>query len=135
MVTARTITGLFDALDTFHRAIRAVTVMLTEDSSADLAGQVRVGALSGAAGGVPEGLGAPAHRVRAPSGGPPGIPGRAAPARSRRPGASAFLSRSRTLTTGATLAQGPDVDLSVALPSAVSPMVTRCVSSGLMAAG
>jgi hypothetical protein len=38
--------------------IRAVTVILTEDGSADLAGQVRVGALIGAAGGVPEGLGA-----------------------------------------------------------------------------
>jgi DNA-binding transcriptional LysR family regulator len=62
MVTACTITGLFDALDAFHRAHPGVVVTLLEHSSAELTAQVRAGvidvALVGVAGEVPEGLAA-----------------------------------------------------------------------------
>src|SRR5512146_2840508 len=62
MVTACTITGLFDALDAFHRAHPGVVVTLLEHSSAELAAQVRAGtidlALVGVAGEAPEGLAA-----------------------------------------------------------------------------
>ncbi|HEX3961197.1 MAG TPA: LysR family transcriptional regulator [Trebonia sp.] len=60
MVTACTITGLFDALDGFHRAHPGVALTLVEDSSAELAERARSGALDlaliGAAGALPEGL-------------------------------------------------------------------------------
>jgi DNA-binding transcriptional LysR family regulator len=60
MVTACTITGLFDALDAFHRAHPGVVLTLVEDSSAELAERARSGALDlaliGAAGAAPEGL-------------------------------------------------------------------------------
>jgi DNA-binding transcriptional LysR family regulator len=62
MVTACTVTGLFDALDAFHRAHPGVTVTLTEEGSSHLVGLVRSGdidlALIGAAGGAPDGLAA-----------------------------------------------------------------------------
>jgi DNA-binding transcriptional LysR family regulator len=62
MVTACTITGLFDALDAFHRAHPGVVVTLLEHSSAELTAQVRAGtidlALIGAAGEAPAGLAA-----------------------------------------------------------------------------
>jgi DNA-binding transcriptional LysR family regulator len=62
MVTACTITGLFDALDAFHRAHPGVAVTLLEHNSAELAAQVRAGvidvALVGVAGEAPEGLAA-----------------------------------------------------------------------------
>lgn len=62
MVIACTITGLFDALDTFHRAHPGVAVTLLEDNSAALAEHVRSGAvdiaLTGAAGSPPPGLAA-----------------------------------------------------------------------------
>jgi DNA-binding transcriptional LysR family regulator len=62
MVTACTITGLFDALDAFHRAHPGVVVTLLEHSSAELTAQVRAGvidvALVGVAGEAPEGLAA-----------------------------------------------------------------------------
>lgn len=62
MVTACTITGLFDALDAFHRAHPGVTVTLLEHNSAELTAQVRAGiidvALVGVAGEAPEGLAA-----------------------------------------------------------------------------
>jgi DNA-binding transcriptional LysR family regulator len=57
MVTACTITALFDALDAFHRAHPGVALTLVEDSSAGLAERVRAGtldlALIGAAGPPP----------------------------------------------------------------------------------
>jgi len=60
MVTACTITALFDALDAFHRARPGVALTLVEDSSAGLAERARSGALDlaliGAAGAPPEGL-------------------------------------------------------------------------------
>ena len=60
MVTACTITALFDALAAFHRAHPGVTITLLEDNSADLAEHTRSGALDvaliGAAGGPPSGL-------------------------------------------------------------------------------
>jgi DNA-binding transcriptional LysR family regulator len=60
MVTACTITALFDALATFHRAHPRVAITLLEDNSAPLAERVRSGALDialiGAAGGPPPGL-------------------------------------------------------------------------------
>jgi DNA-binding transcriptional LysR family regulator len=60
MVTACTITALFDALDRFHRAHPGVILAVVEASSAELAGRVRAGtldlALIGAAGTPPEGL-------------------------------------------------------------------------------
>ena len=60
MVTACTITALFDALDGFHRAHPGVTLTLIEGSAAELADQARSGALDlaliGAAGALPEGL-------------------------------------------------------------------------------
>ncbi len=62
MVTACTITGLFDALDAFHRAHPGVVVTLLEHSSAELTAQVRAGAIDvalvGVAGEAPEGLAA-----------------------------------------------------------------------------
>jgi len=62
MVTACTITALFDALDGFHRAHPGVALTLVEASSAELAERVRAGtldlALIGAAGVPPEGLSA-----------------------------------------------------------------------------
>ena len=57
MVTACTITGLFDALAGFHRAHPGVAVTLVEDNSAALLGRVRSGtadlALVGLAGDLP----------------------------------------------------------------------------------
>jgi DNA-binding transcriptional LysR family regulator len=62
MVTACTITALFDALDGFHRGHPGVALTLVEASSAELTEQVRAGtldlALVGAAGVLPEGLAA-----------------------------------------------------------------------------
>ena len=60
MVTACTITALFDALAAFHRAHPGVAITLLEDNSAALAEHTRSGALDvaliGAAGGAPPGL-------------------------------------------------------------------------------
>jgi DNA-binding transcriptional LysR family regulator len=60
MVTACTITGLFDALAEFHLAHPGVTITLVEDSSASLTERVRSGtadlALIGASGSPPQGL-------------------------------------------------------------------------------
>ncbi|MCD0483363.1 LysR family transcriptional regulator [Streptacidiphilus sp. ASG 303] len=60
MVTACTVTPLFDALSAFHRAHPGVEVSLIEDDSDRLVGHVREGradmALIGAAGGPPAGL-------------------------------------------------------------------------------
>jgi DNA-binding transcriptional LysR family regulator len=62
MVTACTITALFDALDRFHRAHPGVALAVVEAGSAELAARVREGtldlALIGAAGVPPEGLAA-----------------------------------------------------------------------------
>jgi DNA-binding transcriptional LysR family regulator len=61
MVTACTVTGLFDALADFHRAHPGIPVTLTEDNSARLIERVQSGAadlaLIGAAGRLPPGLG------------------------------------------------------------------------------
>jgi DNA-binding transcriptional LysR family regulator len=60
MVTACTVTGLFDALAGFHDAHPGVAVTLVEEDSAALTGRVRAGtadlALVGVAGGPPPGL-------------------------------------------------------------------------------
>ncbi len=60
MVTACTVTGLFDALAEFHNAYPGVTVTLVESDSASLVERVRSGAadlaLIGAAGGPPPDL-------------------------------------------------------------------------------
>jgi DNA-binding transcriptional LysR family regulator len=60
MVTACTISGLFDALAAFHHAHPGVVVTLIEHSSAELTELIRAGAadlaLIGAAGDPPEGL-------------------------------------------------------------------------------
>jgi DNA-binding transcriptional LysR family regulator len=60
MVTACTVTGLFDALDRFHRARPGITITLVEDDSVSLTERVRSGtadlALIGAAGGTPPDL-------------------------------------------------------------------------------
>jgi DNA-binding transcriptional LysR family regulator len=60
MVTACSVTGLFEALEAFHRAHPGVAIRVREDDSAALAGQVRTGAadvaLIGAGGAVPPGL-------------------------------------------------------------------------------
>jgi len=60
MVTACTITGLFDALAGFHRAHPGVAVTLVEDNSAALLGRLRSGtadlALVGLAGSLPQDL-------------------------------------------------------------------------------
>jgi len=60
MVTACTITALFDALDAFHQAHPGVSISLAEGGSAELADRVRGGALDlaliGAAGAPPEDL-------------------------------------------------------------------------------
>ena len=57
MVTACTITGLFDALAAFHRAHPGVAITLLEDNSATLAERARSGAIDvaliGTAGGPP----------------------------------------------------------------------------------
>jgi DNA-binding transcriptional LysR family regulator len=62
MVTACTVTALFDALAAFHRAHPGVAVTLVEDNSATLSEQVRSGAvdiaLIGAAGSPPPALAA-----------------------------------------------------------------------------
>ncbi len=68
MVTACTITGLFDALAGFHRAHPGVAVTLVEDNSAALLGRVRSGtadlALVGSGGQPAAGPGDAAHRQR-----------------------------------------------------------------------
>jgi DNA-binding transcriptional LysR family regulator len=79
MVTACTVTGLFDALAEFHRAHPAIRITLVEDHSAALAGQVRSGsadlALIGAAGAPPQGLEAlPLHREGLAAAAPAGHP-------------------------------------------------------------
>ena len=60
MVTACTITALFDALDAFHQAHPGVSISLAEGGSAELVDRVRCGALDlaliGAAGAPPEDL-------------------------------------------------------------------------------
>src|SRR5215813_4070270 len=60
MVTACTITALFDALATFHLAYPRVAITLVEDNSATLVEQLRAGtldvALIGAAGESPPGV-------------------------------------------------------------------------------
>jgi DNA-binding transcriptional LysR family regulator len=60
MVVGCTVTPLFDALATFHRAHPGVEISLLEDNSAQLVHAVRGGtvdlALIGAAGAIPEGL-------------------------------------------------------------------------------
>jgi DNA-binding transcriptional LysR family regulator len=60
MVTACTVTGLFDALAEFHRAHPGVGITLIEDNSASLVDRVRSGAadlaLIGASGSPPRGL-------------------------------------------------------------------------------
>lgn len=60
MVTACTITALFDALDAFHQAHPGVSISLAEGGSAELADRVRCGALDlaliGTAGAPPEDL-------------------------------------------------------------------------------
>jgi DNA-binding transcriptional LysR family regulator len=62
MVTACTVTALFDALAALHRAHPGVTITLVEDDSAALTERVRSGtadvALIGAAGSAPRGLAA-----------------------------------------------------------------------------
>ena len=61
MVTACTITRLFDALAAFHRAHPGVAITLAEDNSATLVEQLRAGVLDVAligAGALPSGLGA-----------------------------------------------------------------------------
>jgi DNA-binding transcriptional LysR family regulator len=62
MVTACTITALFDVLAAFHRARPGVTITLVEDDSVALTERVRSGAadiaLIGAAGSAPRGLAA-----------------------------------------------------------------------------
>jgi DNA-binding transcriptional LysR family regulator len=79
MVTACTVTGLFDALEAFHRAHPGVQVTLVEDHSAALAARVRSGsadlALVGAAGATPEDLDAlPVYREGLAAAAPPGHP-------------------------------------------------------------
>ena len=79
MVTACTVTGLFDALAGFRRAHPGVSLTLVEDDSAGLAGRVRDGtadlALIGAAGHLPAGLGAlPVVSERLAAAAPPGHP-------------------------------------------------------------
>jgi DNA-binding transcriptional LysR family regulator len=86
MVTACTVTGLFDALAGFRRAHPGVALTLTEGDSADLAGRVRSGtadlALIGVAGPLPGDLGTlPVASERLAAAAPPGHPvfrGRAA---------------------------------------------------------
>jgi DNA-binding transcriptional LysR family regulator len=77
MVTACTVTGLFDALAGFRRAHPGVSLALTEDSSAGLAARVRDGtadlALVGTAGCLPDDLGAlPVASERLVAAAPPG---------------------------------------------------------------
>lgn len=60
MVTACTVTGLFDALSAFHRAYPGIAITLAEDHSSRLVERVRAGtadlALVGAAGDLPAGV-------------------------------------------------------------------------------
>lgn len=77
MVTACTVTGLFDALAGFRRAHPGVALTLTEDNSAALAARVRDGttdlALVGTAGRLPGDLGAlPVASERLVAAAPPG---------------------------------------------------------------
>jgi DNA-binding transcriptional LysR family regulator len=79
MVTACTVTGLFDALAGFRQAHPGVSLTLTEDSSAGLAARVRDGsadlALVGTAGCLPDDLSAlPVASERLVAAAPPGHP-------------------------------------------------------------
>jgi DNA-binding transcriptional LysR family regulator len=79
MITACTVTPLFDALAAFHRAHPGVEITLTEDSSECLTGRVRAGtadlALIGASGAPPPGLAAlPVISERLVAALPPGHP-------------------------------------------------------------
>jgi DNA-binding transcriptional LysR family regulator len=79
MVTACTVTGLFDALAGFRRAHPGVSLALVEDDSAALAGRVRLGtadlALIGAAGRLPADMAAlPVVTERLAVAVPPGHP-------------------------------------------------------------
>lgn len=79
MITACTVTGLFDALAAFHLAHPGVDITLIEDSSERLTERVRTGAadlaLIGTAGTPPPGLGAlPIASERLVAAVPPGHP-------------------------------------------------------------
>ena len=79
MVTACTVTGLFDALAGFHGAHPGVAVTLVEDNSAALLGRVRSGtadlALVGLAGTLPRDLATlPIVSERLAAAAPPGHP-------------------------------------------------------------
>lgn len=79
MVTACTVTGLFDALERFHRAHPGIVITLAEDHSDALAARVRSGsadlALVGAAGAAPGDLDAlPVYSEGLAAAAPPGHP-------------------------------------------------------------
>jgi DNA-binding transcriptional LysR family regulator len=139
MITACTVSGLFDALAAFHRAHPGVTITLDEDNSARLTEQVRSGvadvALIGASGGPPHGLDAlliASERLAAaaPSGHPL-LAGRAELTLADLAGYPIVCLPAgtgiRTVLDQACAAQGlrPDIALEASAPGAVADLAAR----------
>jgi DNA-binding transcriptional LysR family regulator len=138
MVTACTVTPLFDALAAFHRAHPGVEITLIEDNSDRLIERVRAGAadlaLIGASGTPPPGLSAlPIISERLVAALPPGHP-LAARARTTLADITAYPivcmpqgTGVRTVLDQACAAQGiqPDIALQASAPGAVADLATR----------
>jgi hypothetical protein len=138
MVTACTVTPLFNALAAFHRAHPGVEITLIEDNSDRLTDRVRVGeadlALIGASGAPPAGLGAlPIISERLVAALPPGHP-LAGQARVTLADITAYPlvclpagTGIRTVLDQACAAQGirPDIALQASAPGAVADLARR----------
>jgi DNA-binding transcriptional LysR family regulator len=139
MVTACTVTGLFDALAEFHLAHPGVAITLVEDNSASLIERVRSGmadlALIGASGGPPLGLDAlPIASERLAAAVPPGHPlltGRPGVTLADLAGYPVVCMPSgsgiRNVLDQACTAQGvrPDIAMEASAPGAVADLAAR----------
>jgi DNA-binding transcriptional LysR family regulator len=139
MVTACTVTALFDALAAFHRAYPGVTITLIEDDSVALTERVRSGtadvALIGAAGSAPQGLAAlPLVSERLVAAVPVDHPGFPERQRVTLSGLTAFPLVCMPRGTGiravfdqACAAQGltPDIALEAGAPATVADLAVR----------
>jgi DNA-binding transcriptional LysR family regulator len=139
MVTACTVTGLFDALAEFHRAHPGVAITLAEDDSASLIERVRSGtadlALIGASGSPPRDMAAlPVASERLAAAVPPGHPlltGRLGVPLAELTGYPIVCMPSgsgiRTVLDQACAAQGirPDIALEASAAGAVADLAAR----------
>jgi DNA-binding transcriptional LysR family regulator len=147
MVTACTVTPLFNALAAFHRAHPGVEITLIEDSSDRLTERVRAGqadlALIGASGAPPPGLGAlPIISERLVAALPPGHPLAGRP-RVTLADVTAYPivcmpagTGIRTVLDQACAAQGirPDIALQASAPGAVADLASRGLGIAILSA-